>query len=158
MKDIITSTKFDLPHGRLGNMSPYPIEYDGETWKTSEALFQALRFSGDSIREIIRNESSPMSAKMKAKKYRLQMKVSPMSGEDVENMRLCIRLKLEQSATIRFRLKATGSSTIIEDTTARPRRNNLFWGAKNENDNWNGKNMLGKVWMEYRDKLKTNKT
>jgi predicted ATP-grasp superfamily ATP-dependent carboligase len=40
----ITFTKTSLPFGWLGNMAPYPIEYLEKTWRTAEALFQALRF------------------------------------------------------------------------------------------------------------------
>ena len=50
---IIPFTKTGLPNGYLGNMFPSPIEYDGKVWKTAEALFQALRFDDDEIRELI---------------------------------------------------------------------------------------------------------
>jgi predicted NAD-dependent protein-ADP-ribosyltransferase YbiA (DUF1768 family) len=60
----------DLPYGWLGNMYASPVRYNGEIWKTSEALFQALRFEDLEIRALIRNEKSPMGAKMKAKKFK----------------------------------------------------------------------------------------
>jgi hypothetical protein len=33
----------NLPYGWLGNMSQYP-DFGGVIWKTTEALFQGLRF------------------------------------------------------------------------------------------------------------------
>ena len=46
----ISFTKVSLPFGWLGNMSPFPILYEGKEWKTTEALFQALRFDDESIK------------------------------------------------------------------------------------------------------------
>lgn len=89
----ISFTKVALPFGWLGNMSPFPIEYGGKTWRTTEALFQALRFEDDEIQEAIRAEKSPMGAKMKAKKHKAMMTIIPMGDADIENMRFCVRLK-----------------------------------------------------------------
>jgi predicted NAD-dependent protein-ADP-ribosyltransferase YbiA (DUF1768 family) len=33
------------PNGWMGNMAPYPITYNGQVWRTSEALFQSMRFN-----------------------------------------------------------------------------------------------------------------
>ena len=43
-------------------MSAHPIQYGGKIWKTSEALFQALRFNDEEIIEEIRVKSSPIAA------------------------------------------------------------------------------------------------
>ena len=88
-------------NGWMGNMAPYSIEYEGKEWRTSEALFQSMRFEDESIKEIIRLEKSPMAAKMKAKKFRAQMVIVPMSEKDVENMRICVRLKIEQHSDLK---------------------------------------------------------
>jgi predicted NAD-dependent protein-ADP-ribosyltransferase YbiA (DUF1768 family) len=108
---VISFTKVDIPYGWLGNMAPYPITYNGQLWRTSEALFQALRFDDHKIREIIREEKSPMGAKMKAKKYRAQMVIVPMSDADLNNMKLCLKLKF-QNEDLRRRLLSTGNYTI----------------------------------------------
>jgi predicted NAD-dependent protein-ADP-ribosyltransferase YbiA (DUF1768 family) len=67
----ISFTKTDLPYGWLGNMFAAPITYNGQIWRTSEALFQALRFEDETIREVIRNDKSPMGAKMLSKRKEL---------------------------------------------------------------------------------------
>ena len=65
MDEVIAFTKVKLPFGWLGNMSPHPIIFWDKEWRTAEALFQAGRFvTDDPIREEIRAEASPMSAKM----------------------------------------------------------------------------------------------
>ena len=84
-------TKAKLPYGWLGNMYASPVSYEGKVWKTSEALFQALRFEDEEIRELIREEKSPMGAKKKAKGQKSRMVVVPMSEEGVENMRMVVR-------------------------------------------------------------------
>ena len=96
-----------------------------------------------------------MSAKMKAKKYKELMSVIPMSEKDVENMKMCVKLKIDQHENIRFRLKSTRKSLIIEDIGKRNGERHLFWGAKKVDGKWIGENMMGKIWMEFREELAT---
>jgi len=138
--------------GWLGNMAPYSIVFNGKTWRTSEALFQALRFEDESIREIIRSEKSPMGAKMKAKKLRNKMVVIPMSEQDVDNMKKCVRLKFDQNLNLRNELKRTGNALIFEDIGKRTGERHQFWGAKKVNeDEGCGFNMMGQILMELRN-------
>lgn len=37
---VIAFTKVKSPYGWLGNMSPYPVHYQGRTYRTTEALFR----------------------------------------------------------------------------------------------------------------------
>jgi ribA/ribD-fused uncharacterized protein len=157
MKKIITFTKVSLPHGWLGNMSPFPVEHDEKTWRTSEALFQALRFEDEEIRELIREQKSPMAAKMMAKKYRDKMIVQPLSDEDYGNMALCLILKLKYHPELIDSLLETGDSIIVEDVTSRGSRgSNLYWGAMKVEDEWVGENKLGKAWMYLRESYQNN--
>ena len=151
MNDIIIG-KVKEEGGCWGNMSPYPVEYNGKRWLTTEALFQALRFDDEDIQEQIRSEKSPMGAKMKAKKHKSKMVVEPMSDKDLENMRLCLRLKIEQHPKIRQMLIESGDAFIVENCTKRKRGSGLFWGAAFDS-NWIGQNWLGKLWMELRSAI-----
>jgi len=141
-------------HGWLGNMSPHSIEVGERLFLTSEALFQCLRFDDAEIIEEIAAQSSPMAAKMKAKKHKAEMIVEPMNDEDVDNMRLCLSLKLKQNPELLDELLATGDEPIIEDCTKRPNRSGLFWGMALKNGEWVGENTLGKLWMELRNKVR----
>lgn len=156
MQPVIAFTKVALPYGWLGNMAPFPIRYGGMEWRTSEALFQAMRFAyDDPIREKIREEKSPMGAKFTAKANSDSMVVVPLSRLDVANMRRVLRMKLEQHPELVKRLLETGDSPIIEDVTSRKRAgNHRFWGAALEDGKWIGENTLGKLWMELRQKVK----
>ena len=141
-------------HGWLGNISPFPVEFEGKLYRTTEALFQALRFSDEEVIEAIREEKSPMAAKFVAKRYKKQMVVEPLSDDDVKNMGVCLKLKLEQHPELRDRLLATGDAVIVEDCSKRKRGSGLFWGAALEEGVWEGTKMLGKLWMELRDEAR----
>ena len=148
---IISFSKVALPYGWLGNMAPYPIIYEGKRWRTIEALFQSLRFTDENIIEAIRNEKSPMGAKMKAKSFKSSYSISPLSQQDIENMKLCLQLKFSQHSDLRNKLLKTGEHTIIEDIGSRRVARHEFWGAyKNEKNEWVGNNLMGKLLMELR--------
>ena len=154
-ENIISFTKVSLPNGWLGNMSPYPIVFGDETWRTSEALFQSLRFSNNDIKELIRAEKSPMGAKFVMKANKEHIIIEPHSSKDVRNMKMCLNLKLNQHPFLIEFLKDTGDSIIIEDVTKRDDvGGNLFWGAMLVNDEWVGQNILGNIWMEIRNEYK----
>ncbi len=149
--EYIAFTKVVLPYGWMGNMSAYPIQYMGKEWRNTEALFQALRFDNKEIQELIRAEKSPMAAKLKAKGMADQMYITQLSDIDVENMRLCVKLKIKQYPNLLRLLLETGDLPIYEDVTKRgDKGSNLFWGAKLDNGQWIGKNILGNIWMDYR--------
>jgi ribA/ribD-fused uncharacterized protein len=156
-KVVISFTKVDLPYGWLGNMSPFKIKYNGKEWLTVEALFQALRFDDEEIKEKIRIQKSPMAAKFiaKAKENQEKIVVKRMSEKDVENMKMCVRLKLNQNPIIKEKLIKTKEFEIIEDIGTRNKEGDFFWGAKKVNGEWVGNNMMGKIWMELREELKT---
>lgn len=139
-------------HGWLGNMAPFPVEFQGQTYRTTEALFQCLRFDDEQIRSAIREQKSPMGAKMIAKKNRSAMVVEPMSEADLENMQMCLELKLDQHPILKARLCQSGDEWIVEDCTKRPNKSGLFWGAALIDKEWRGDNWLGILWMDLREK------
>jgi len=153
---VIAFTKVKLPWGWLGNMSGHSVMFNGLRWPTAEALFQALRFAADDpVREAIRIQKSPMSAKMTAKAHRDRMAIAPQSAEDLDLMRAVVRLKLEQhmvneefARQVRI-LRSYSSALIIEDCSKRTHGSGLFWGAQHlGGDCWKGHNYLGRIWME----------
>lgn len=152
----ISFTKVSLPYGWLGNMAPFPVVHEGVEWRTTEALFQALRFAPDSpIRELIREQKSPMAAKMLAKKHADARVVTPLTDADLDLMRLVLRLKVEQHPKVKQDLLATGDAWIVEDVTKRPGGSGVFWGAALMPDGtWQGGNALGELWMELRQELR----
>ena len=141
------------PHGWLGNMSRYPLTHKGKEYRTAEALFQSMRFEDEEIKEAIRAEKSPMGGKFVAKRHVESMTVERCSEEDLNNMRVVLRLKIEQHPELATELLATGEEKIVEDCTKRPRRSSVFWGAALQGEEWVGENWLGVLWMELRTEL-----
>ena len=149
--------KISEEFGALGNMSRHPIEH-GVLWPRSEHLFQAMRLKCPKLREEIRAISNPMGAKMRAKRLMREnpeeLLVTPLSEEDVENMRVVLRLKVAQHPEVRELLLSTGNRLIVEDCTRRQRGSGPFWGsALQESGEWQGTNTLGVLWMELRSEL-----
>ena len=129
-------------------MSPHQIRFNNQTWKTAEALFQALRFNDETVIDEIRASHSPMTAKMIAKRNKLKMVVQPVSDQDLINMQLVLKLKIEQHCDLRRMLLTTKDSIIIEDCS---KRRASPWGAQLINGKWVGDNLLGKLWMDLRE-------
>jgi predicted NAD-dependent protein-ADP-ribosyltransferase YbiA (DUF1768 family) len=138
-------------------MSPYKVVVDEVFWRTAEAYFQSLRFApDDAVRETIRMQKSPMAAKMVAKENASRMVVVPMSEQDVENMRITLRLKFRcNQIPLEDNLLRTGDRTIIEDCSGRRTDSGAFWGASElPNGLLYGRNMLGKLLMDLRREIK----
>ena len=156
MKEI-TITKVKEESGWLSCMSAYPVIHQGISYKTCEALFQAIRFEGyPEIQKEIQQCPSPMGAKMIARKNRDKLNRGTKWDEtpsDIPLMKMCLKLKLEQHPELKGKLIATGDAIIIEDCTTHDRESARFWGAVNENGKWVGENVFGKLWMEIRKEL-----
>lgn len=155
----IAFRKVSEPYGWLGNMAPFPVTYGGVEWRTTEALFQALRLTeGDPVRDLIREQKSPMAAKMIAKKYADKRVITPLTEQDADLMRIVLRLKVEAHSKVKADLLLTEDVCLIEDCTKRPQGTGLFWGAALKADGeWTGCNVLGVLWMELREELKSGK-
>ena len=92
--EVIRFTKVALPYGWLGNMSPFPLEFGGKQWRTSEALFQALRFKDQAIQELIREEKSPMGAKFIMKAHKEHMTIEPHSKKGCDEYENVFEIKV----------------------------------------------------------------
>lgn len=141
-------------HGGLSNMaSGYTLSVSGIEILSSEALYQLCRYPNlpDAQREILR-ERSPMTAKMKSKKHRNQTRDDWLRVR-VSIMKWCLRVKLIQNfEAFEKVLLETGSRPIVEKKI----RREDFWGAKVQEDgSFIGRNVLGRLLMELRDKVAT---
>lgn len=131
--------------GAFGNMYATPIMFDGVEWRTTEALFQALRFSpSHPARDEIREQHSPIIAKRVARGQEGAMHIQLKSTKDLDNMLFVLVLKAAQHNWVWNLLKSTGTKLIIEDVGIRKDR---FWGAAFVNGSWEGENFLGECWM-----------
>jgi len=146
----IAFTKVRGDFGWLGNLSRFKVEFEDKIWPSTEHLFQAMRFTDESIREAIRAEKNPYQSKQKAYEFADKMNFD----NDNSIMELCVRLKITQHRELREQLIETGDRQIYEDVTNRgDGGSNLIWGAMRVEDKWVGQNILGNVWMKIRKEL-----
>lgn len=155
--EVVVFYKTKEAFGGLSNMAAgYPLQINGVHILTTEALYQACRYPhmSDVQRQII-GQHSPMTAKMKSKPHR---KNSRPDWDEIRHkvMRWCLRVKLAQNYEEFGRLLlATGSQPIVEQS-----RKDDYWGAKVADDTGNtgdtlvGQNVLGRLLMELREKLR----
>ncbi|WP_169301445.1 NADAR family protein [Pontimicrobium aquaticum] len=141
-------------YGSLSNMAPnYPIHINGTILRTTEALYQALRFPNyPEIQKEIIQYASPISAKKFGRRH-LNKTRSDWNQIRFKVMKFCIELKLYQNYDIFSKmLLATKDLPIVEYTDK-----DKVWGATLEGEYYVGTNALGRLLMELREKVKNDK-
>lgn len=135
--------------GGFSNMAAgFPIVVNGIEWRTSEALYQALRFPDfPEVQEAIRAEKSPMAAKMKSKPFRKDSSRPDWDEVRIDLMYWSLRVKLvcnfEKFGEL---LLASGKGDIVENSSK-----DRFWGAVPVNDDYlQGQNVLGVLLWKLR--------
>ena len=140
-------------HWILSNMASCPLEIEGIPFKSSEHLFQTLKFATpESIRAVYQSNN----AKMTAKHYQ---KLGGHRREDweqilVDVMKFCLQQKYEQCLEFRTELERTNGYNIVE---LQDRKNDKestranAWGVKTKGQNYVGPNLMGRLLMELRD-------
>ncbi|MBQ3782106.1 MAG: NADAR family protein [Lachnospiraceae bacterium] len=131
-------------YGCFSNFAHYNFELDGKKWMTSEHYFQAQKFYGTEYEEIIRLLDNPMKAAEMGRNRDLPLREDWEQIKD-NIMRKAVCAKFTQNLDIKDILISTGRENIIEKTT-----NDYYWGCGKDGS---GKNMLGIILMEVREKL-----
>lgn len=146
MPDPIRFYRTSDPYGCFSNFAAYPIELDGKVWPTSEHYFQAQKFEDAEHVEAIRRTESPMIAARMGRDRKKKLRAD-WEAVKLEVMRKALRAKFTQHDKLRTKLLSTGNVDIIEHTA-----NDSFWGDGGDET---GRNMLGRLLMELREKLKS---
>jgi ribA/ribD-fused uncharacterized protein len=150
-QECVVFRKTKEQYGGLSNMaSGFPLRVNGVSIWSSEALYQACRFpTRRDIQELIIAERSPMTAKMKSKRFR-EFTRPDWESVKLKVMRWCLRVKLAQNWNeFSQLLLSTGQKPIVEES-----HKDAFWGAKRlENGTLVGANILGRFLMELRQQL-----
>lgn len=136
--------KINDEYGCFSNFAHYGFELDGKWWMTSEHYFQAQKFFGTEYEEIIRLLDNPMKAAEMGRNRNLPLREDWEQVKD-DIMRKAVYAKFSQNSELKSILLRTGSESIVENTSS-----DYYWGC---GTNGSGKNMLGIILMEIRDKL-----
>lgn len=137
--------KTNEKYGCFSNFAHYGFELDEKWWMTSEHYFQAQKFYGTEYVEIIRLLDNPMKAAKMGRNRNLPLREDWKEVKD-DVMRKAVYAKFSQNIELKNILLDTDSEYIVENTS-----NDYYWGC---GTNGSGKNMLGIILMEIRDKLK----
>ncbi|WP_346986004.1 NADAR family protein [Chryseobacterium sp. POE27] len=153
-KEIVTFAKTENKFGGLSNMAPgYSLFINEINIQSSEILYQACRFPLFPLiqKEIIETKN-PMDAKAVSRKYQ-QYSRQDWDSVKFKVMKWCLEVKLIQNFdTFSELLLSTGDKTIVEFS-----KKDTIWGASPLNPSiLKGKNALGRLLMELREKVKSN--
>ena len=138
--------------GAFSNFQPLavPIAAGPWTFGTAEAIYQAGKFaSRPEIQQRIAEAPTPRQAAAIGRTPGLGIDPS-WNAQRVDVMRWVLRLKREANAAeIDAVLAATADRPIVEVSTRDP-----WWGARPVADRYEGRNVLGRLWMELREQLR----
>ena len=133
-------------HGRYRFLSNYytsPISYEGLTYPTLEAAFQAAKTTDPALRKQIAEASHPAEARRLGRRLKLRPDWNAMR---VEVMRELLAAKFSDPE-LASQLLETGNATLIEGNPW----GDTFWGVSRGQ----GRNMLGLLLMDLRSVLAT---
>ena len=126
----------------FSNFAAFAVEWRGRLWQTSEHAFQAAAFDDEEIIETIFNARSAHDALMIAIEQQSNMRAG-WEDEMISVMKDICRHKLEQHQYLQEKLRESGDAELVEDSPK-----DAVWGRGSD---WQGRNELGKIWMELRD-------
>jgi len=137
-----TINRFRGDYKYLSNFYNCDIKYEGLTFKSVEAAFQAMKVLDKEERKKFQNISPK-----EAKRLGRQVKLRPDWEEvKVSIMKDIIYRKFKDSDILRQALLNTGDLELIEGNTW----GDTFWGVSHGE----GRNTLGKILMDTRKQLR----
>jgi predicted NAD-dependent protein-ADP-ribosyltransferase YbiA (DUF1768 family) len=136
-------------------MASTPIVIDGVTFKSSEHLFQMMKFKDAEIvsrvwRGITAADKKSTNIKMTAKSYEPTHRRADWGEMIIDAIKYCMVQKYEQCEAFRQELERSRGLYIVEQQ-ANPKKPADTWSAKKEDDHWVGPNLTGRLLMELRD-------
>ncbi len=142
----------EKPYGVFSNLYRRPISFEGQIYPTSEHAYQAGKARKPEVRVWLMAAPSPALLAMAAHGL-YQWDIAPdWSKTKFDRMRAVLWAKFNQHADLAAILVDTRDAVLIESATVDSAVNRL-WG---EVHGKGGKNMLGIMLMEVRDRLATN--
>lgn len=126
----------------LSNFFQASFTIDGKLYRTSEHYYQSKKTTDPETEEKIRNFATPRLAADNGRKIKIREDWDEIK-DDV--MREAIYAKFSQNNALKISLINTGDAILEEASPT-----DFYWGTGGKNT---GKNMLGILLMELREKL-----
>jgi ribA/ribD-fused uncharacterized protein len=135
----------EVPYGCFSNFSAHSFDLDGKTWKTSEHYFQAQKYVNTEFFDKVWAAHSPRQAADIGRNRDLPRRTDWEDfKEDV--MRKALYAKFTSHSQLKDILMSTNNEELVEKTSG-----DYYWGCGTEGT---GRNRLGVLLMELRDKLR----
>lgn len=139
----------EKPYGAFSNLYRRQIDFEGETFATSEHAYQAGKARKPEVREWVLSAPSPALVAMAAHGLYYWDIAPGWSRTKFDRMRGVLRAKFAQHDDLQELLLSTGDARLVESATVDNEVNRL-WGEVNGQ----GRNMLGVLLMETRADLR----
>jgi len=130
-------------YGFLSNMTTAVFEWDGRTYRNSEAAFQSAKTLDPRERDRF-CDLTGVIAKRAGRKMSLR---SDWEAVKVDVMREVVRAKFSQNPDLLKKLLDTGDAELVEGNGW----HDTFWGV--DRTTGEGENNLGRILMEIREEL-----
>jgi ribA/ribD-fused uncharacterized protein len=138
----------EKPYGAFSNLYRREIEFEGETFATSEHAYQAGKARKPEVRKWLMEAPSPALLAMAAHGLYVWDISSDWSKIKFDRMKRVLHAKFTQHVDLKELLLNTGTARLVESATVDNAVNRL-WGEVNGV----GKNKLGELLMEVRAEL-----
>lgn len=138
----------EKPYGAFSNLYRREIEFEGETFATSEHAYQAGKARKPEVRKWLMDAPSPALLAMAAHGLYVWDINSDWSKIKFDRMKRVLQAKFTQHEDLKQLLLSTGTARLVESATVDNAVNRL-WGEVNGV----GKNKLGELLMEVRAEL-----
>ncbi|MEL6897360.1 MAG: NADAR family protein [Planctomycetota bacterium] len=132
-------------YGEFSNFAVYPIHIGDRVWPSTEHYYQAMKLTDILEQEEIRAAYSPKQAALMGRAAERTVR-DDWESTKVNVMRDALMAKFTQHEELSALLRGTGDAQIIETSAS-----DDYWG---DGGDGKGKNMLGRVLMEVRAKLR----
>lgn len=140
--------KIDEEWGIFSNFGHTPLVVEGVTFDTSERLFQLMKFKDEEPVKAVYNAINP---KMTTKHWEKTHRREDWGKMIIDAMKYCLTMKYEQSEEFRQELNRSKGKYIVEDQSGFRKKEPDAWGVKQQEGNYVGPNLLGRLLMELRD-------
>jgi ribA/ribD-fused uncharacterized protein len=131
----------------FSNFSSFAIEWKGKLYMTSEHIYQSEKFENEVLKEQIRNARSADAAMRIGMENKDNIR-SDWNDVKLKIMKEILRAKVLQHTYVQKKLLESGDKELVENSWK-----DSFWGW---GENKDGKNHLGKLWMEVREEFIKN--
>ena len=148
--------KVDGEWGIFCNFAATPLSVNGFTFKSSEQLFQLMKFKdreivGNILAGITNNGKKCHEVKRTARSYEKEFRRKDWGSMFIDAMKFCLQTKYDQCEEFRRKLEESEGRFIVEDQTSFTKKSPDAWGVKLHDGQFVGPNLLGRLLMELRD-------